>query len=255
MTFSDPDPDNWTVSLLFQAQDSSGNPQPITVTPAVSLPPNFPSQTGTVVYFGTGEYLGPPDLTNTQTQSFYAVWDKPGAGTATLSQLQQQTLSTTSVTIGGQTMDVRTVTDNTVNWNTKRGWYMNLPLAGERVVTNPQLFNGEVVFTTYVPSAGDTCFGGGAAFLMAVNYKNGSSFPQPQLDINGDGMLNSSDQVDGQNPVGLGLGKVFASAPTILSANLGDISAVKLTTLSTGQIMNVGERGGQSGRASWWQIP
>ena len=252
---SDPDPDNWTVSLLFQAQDSSGNPQPITVTPAVSLAPNFPSQTGTVVYFGTGEYLGPPDLTNTQTQSFYAVWDKPGAGTATLSQLQQQTLSTTSVTIGGQTMDVRTVTDNTVNWNTKRGWYMNLPLAGERVVTNPQLFNGEVVFTTYVPSAGDTCFGGGAAFLMAVNYKNGSSFPQPQLDINGDGMLNSSDQVDGQNPVGLGLGKVFASAPTILSANLGDISAVKLTTLSTGQIMNVGERGGQSGRASWWQIP
>ncbi len=250
---SNANPSSWVVSLLFQALGPGNVPQPITVTPAVSLVPNFPGASGTVVYFGTGQYLGTPDITNTNVQSFYAVLDN-GAGTATLSQLVQQTLTNTSATINGATVTLRTVTNNPVNWNTSRGWYMNLPNTGERVITNPRLYNGEVVFTTYAPSPADLCTGGGTSFLMAVNYSNGGSFPQPQLDINGDGQLNASDQVNGQNPVGIGLGSVYASAPTILSASQGAIQAVKLTTLSTGAILNVGERGGQSGRSSWWQI-
>ena len=251
---SAPDPKNWKVYLLFQARDASNNPQPITVTPAVSLAPTFPGVTGTVVYFGTGQYLGVPDQTTTSTQSFYAVLDKGTNTTVTRSQLQAQVLTTTSVTINGNPTDIRTITNNGVNWASQLGWYMDLPQSGERVITDPRLFNGEVVFTTFVPAPGATCTAGGASFLMAVNYSNGGSFPQPQLDINGDGKLDSGDQVGGLNPVGIGLGQVFASAPAILSASLGSIQAMKLTTLSTGTIMNVGERGGQSGQRSWWQI-
>ena len=251
---SAPDPKNWKVYLLFQARDTSNNPQPITVTPAVSLAPTFPGVTGTVVYFGTGQYLGVPDQTTTGTQSFYAVLDNGTNTTVTRSQLQAQVLTTTSVTINGNPTDIRTITNNGVNWSSQLGWYMDLPQSGERVITDPRLFNGEVVFTTFVPAPGATCTAGGASFLMAVNYSNGGSFPQPQLDINGDGKLDSNDQVGGLNPVGIGLGQVFASAPAILSASLGSIQAMKLTTLSTGTIMNVGERGGQSGQRSWWQI-
>ncbi|MDE2235683.1 MAG: pilus assembly protein PilY [Gammaproteobacteria bacterium] len=251
---SDPQPKNWKVYLLFQARDSFGNPQPITVTPAVSLAPAFPGVLGDVVYFGTGQYLGIPDQTNTSVQSFYAVLDNGSNSTVTRSQLVQQVLTTTSVNINGNATDIRTVTNNTVNWTSQLGWYMDLPQSGERDITDPRLYNGEVVFTTFVPAPGATCTAGGSSFLMALNYSNGGSFPQPQLDINGDGKLDSNDQVGGQNPVGIGLGAVFASAPAILSTSEGAIQAMKLTTLSTGKIINTGERGGQPYQKSWWQI-
>ncbi|MGB9429808.1 MAG: PilC/PilY family type IV pilus protein [Gammaproteobacteria bacterium] len=250
---SNANPASWVVTVLFTACGgvcAGTNYQPITVTPAVSLQPNFPGQTGTIVYFGTGQYLSVGDRSNVQAQSFYGVWDNNTGSTETRAQLQQQVLTTT--TIG--TTSVRTITNNPVNWATQFGWYMDLPLAGERVITDPRLYSGEVIFTTYVPTPGDSCVGGGAAFLMAVNYANGGSFPQPQLDINGDGVLNSSDQVGGLNPVGIGLGDVFASAPAILSASMGAIQVMKLTTLSSGTIMNVGERGGQPGQRAWWQV-
>jgi type IV pilus assembly protein PilY1 len=257
---SAPDPKNWVVTLLFQARDSSGNPQPITDTPVVTLSPAFPSAPGTVVYFGTGQYLGTPDISNTNTQSFYAVLDNNTGTPLTRSDLVQQTLSATNETINGNNVTLRTVTNNPVNWSTQYGWYMDLPLPGERVVTNPRIYSGEVVFTTYVPSPASLCTGGGQSFLMVLNYSNGGAFPTPQLDINGDGLLNSSDQIAGQNPVGLSLGNVYASAPDILSANLGSIKAVKLTTISTpngqsnGNIVSLGEAGGTPAKITWTQL-
>ncbi|MGH8321271.1 MAG: hypothetical protein ACRESI_04860, partial [Gammaproteobacteria bacterium] len=223
-----------------------------------SLVPAFPGLTGTVVYFGTGQYLGLPDQTSHLTQTFYGILDN-GTGTATRSELQQQVLTDVAAGAttgsGGQTtVETRTVTNNTVNWNTQRGWYMDLPDTAERAVTDPRLYAGEVVFTTYVPAPGATCVGGGAAFLMAVNYSNGGSFPQPQLDIDGSGNLNSNDQVGSNDPVGIGLGEVYASAPEILSTNITGLPVMKLTTLSTGVIANIGERGGQPNQLSWSQI-
>jgi type IV pilus assembly protein PilY1 len=257
-------PSSWTVTLLFQACSattcSSSNRQPITVTPAVSLAPPFPGVIGTVVYFGTGQYLGVPDQTTTQTQSFYAILDNGSGSTVTKSQLVQQTITDVAAgasTAGGGTTTVatRTVTNNSVNWTSQLGWYMNLPDSGERVVTDPRLYDGEVVFTTYVPAPGALCVGGGAAYLMAVQYSNGGAFPQPQLDINGDGKLDANDQLaSGANPVGIGLGSVYASAPDILSTSIPGLPVMKLTTLSSGTVMNVGERGGVAQQRSWIQI-
>lgn len=254
-------PAKWVVSVLFQARDPSGNPQPITTAPVVSLQPAFPQLTGVVVYFGTGQFLGPADLTNTQTQSFYGVWDNSPATPYTRSKLVQQVVTDNTVTVcvmsgatcTNQTEQVRTVTGNKINWSTNPGWFMDLPDAGERVATNPELFDGALVFTTYAPVQG-VCGVGGHSFLMDVNYANGGAFPHPQIDINGDGKLDSSDQVNGTNPIGLGLGNVFAATPTILANNHGSVQAVKLITLSTGQIKSVYEGGGDSGRVSWWQV-
>ena len=264
VNISDPNPALWTVQLLFQAcipappagqtcQASGGTPQPITVAPTVSLHPNFPRDTGTIVYFGTGQLLGTPDLTNTNTQTFYAVWDKPGLSyVATRSNLVQQVLSAPTAGPAGTT--VRLVTNAPIDWTSKLGWYEDLSISGERVVTDPRLENGVVVFTTYVPSA-SSCAVGGQSWLLVVNYKNGGSFPNPQLDLNGDGMLNSGDQVSGQNPVGLYLGQVYSASPTIISASLGSVHAVKLISQSSGQIQRVGEAGGPKQRQSWREIP
>ena len=286
---------NWTVTVLFQARDSSGNRQPITTTPTVSLHPLFPKDLGVVVYFGTGQFLGTPDVTTTGTQSFYAIWDAAGlvAGTSTASaaalpliraNLTQQAITDTTTTVcvltgaGGspppctnQTFAVRTVTNCPITWGPGTtqcqvqaapaaktteggyGWYVDLPDSGERAVTNSRLEGGTIIFTTYVP-APNTCTVGGKAWLMSLNFASGGSFTKPEIDLNGDTKLDSSDQVNGQNPVGLGLGSVYATSPTILSASLGDVNQVKLITKSTGQIQSVMEHGPGLHRDSWWQI-
>ncbi|MGH8377860.1 MAG: pilus assembly protein, partial [Gammaproteobacteria bacterium] len=129
VTISDPNPANWKVQLLFQARDSSGNPQPITVAPVVSLHPDFPRDLGTIVYFGTGQLLGVPDLSTTGTQTFYGVWDKPGlASVITRSNLVQQTLSLP--TPGPSGTMVRTVTSLPLDWTSKLGWYEDLSISG-----------------------------------------------------------------------------------------------------------------------------
>lgn len=253
VNISSANPTNWSVQLLFQARDASGNMQPITVAPQVSLNPQFPTYGGTVVYFGTGQLLGAPDLTTTGTQTFYGIWDKPGlTSVITRSNLQSQTLSGPVAGPGG-TM-VGTATANKVNWATQDGWYDDLPASGERVVSDPRLESGAVVFTTYVPAT-NSCAVGGQAQLVAVNFATGGAFPRPELDINGDGKLNSNDQVDGNNPVSLYLGSVYAASPTVISASLGPITAVKLVSESSGAIRAVGQAPPGAGLQSWRELP
>jgi len=255
---SSTNPTNWSATVLFHATDGSGNDQPITTKPAVTLQPNYPRLKGTLVFFGTGRFLGSNDLTTTGTQSFYGLWDKGSGATISRSNLVQQTLTTTSATTFNGTNQVRTVSHNAVDWTKTgvSGWYMNLPVAGERVVTRPRLDSGRVIFTTYVPdaSSGGSCSAGGSSYLMALNYANGSSFPLPELDLNGDGQLNSNDQVNGENPVGLSMGAGLATAPSLLRTRQGDIGDVKLVTRSGGQITTVKERGTSSHSGSWRQL-
>ena len=253
VNISNTNPTNWTVQLLFQARDASSNPQPITTQPVVSLHPLFPKDLGTIVYFGTGQLLGTPDLSTTSTQTFYGVWDKPGLSTVlSRSNLAQQTLS--GPTAGPAGTMVRTVTNTPVNWSTQYGWYEDLSVSGERVVSNPRLENQAVVFSTYVPNT-TSCTVGGQSWLLVVNFSNGGSFPNPELDLNNDGQLNSGDQVSGSNPVGLYLGTVYSASPTIISASLGDVQAVKMVSESNGTIKSVGQAGPPGTRESWREIP
>ena len=281
---SNANPSKWTVRLLFQARDASGNPQPITTTPAVTLNPSYPNLLGLMVYFGTGQLLATSDLTNVSTQSFYGVWDKPTTSTSTVanaytrSNLQAQTLTTLSAAATGLPQDVRISTNNCVYYTTatglpsgciapsstpstaQLGWYMDLPATGERVITDPRLESGAVVFTTNAPTSASStqCSVGFNSWLMDVNYVNGGSFTQPELDVNGNYTINSGDQVtvNGKtyNPVGMNMGTVYSAAPTIISADLGAAHAVKLVTRSDQTIKSVQERGGGPTRVGWWQI-
>jgi hypothetical protein len=92
-----------------------------------------------------------------------------------------------------------------------------------------------------------------------LNFATGGSFTSPQFDLNGDHVINGSDSVvlnNGQigNPVGMALGNVFAAAPTIRTANLGTIGAIKLITESNNTIPTVGEKGSSKNRTAWWEI-
>ena len=89
---------------------------------------------------------------------------------------------------------------------------------------------------------------------MVLDYESGGAFPGPELDLNGGTTLNASDQVGGENPVGIGLGNGFAAAPTLIRTRPGVIGDVKLVTLSTDTIASWKERGGNRGRLNWKEI-
>jgi type IV pilus assembly protein PilY1 len=273
---SNANPNLWSATVLFQARDGSGNMQPITTKPVATLNPRFPQVLGTLVMFGTGQYVGVPDIANGNVQSIYGVYDPPAgyASPLTRSSLLQQTLAT--ATLG--TTQVRTISGTAPTYPANKGWFIDLSLlSGERVINDPRLFSGgELILTTFqpiVPSAG-VCATLGSSYLMVLNFATGGAFTTPQFDANGDGHINSSDMVVPASggaavaPVGLSLGNVYASGATMRSGALGTggagIAIVTTTGLGTGTVGSVGVGGTNfnstavggrpTSRTSWWEI-
>ncbi|GAC1308537.1 MAG: PilC/PilY family type IV pilus protein [Steroidobacteraceae bacterium] len=273
---SNPVPALWSVTVLFQARDALGNMQPITTKPVASLNPRFPQVLGTMVLFGTGQFLGVPDLANQNVQSIYGVYDPPAGYVTPLARtnLLQQTLNTAML---GSTQ-VRTVSGTKPVVPTNKGWYIDLSLLpGERVINDPRLqAGGELVLTTYqpVPPSQGSCNATGTSYFMVLNYATGGSFTSPQFDANGDGKINSSDTVvpnGGSSlvaPVGMSLGSVYASAPTLRSGSFTTGTAIALITLSTPGLGANGTgtapstpvikpvilKGASKARTAWWEI-
>ncbi len=236
VNISNANPANWSVSVLFQARDPSGNPQPITVAPVVSLNPLVPTLTGMMVYFGTGQFLGIPDLTNVQVQTIYGVFD---AGTAPAmpllrASLVQQTMTSTAVTnMAGFSTTIRQLSANPVNLPAKKGWYVDLSLvSGERDVTDPTLFNGTLQVTTFQPN-GSTCTGGGNAWYTIFNYATGGATVEQQFDWNFQNTVNNNDLYMGQTVAGVSLGTAYAAGPKMVTGAGG---AMVYTTSGAGEV-------------------
>ncbi len=248
---SNANPTAWTVRLLFQARDPLGNPQPITTSPVVTLNPNYPSQAGNFVMFGTGQFLIAADLASTQTQTAYGVWDQGGATPYTRANLQQQTLSLVTATISGYPQDILTDTNNVVNFSSKVGWYDDLVVSGQRFMTNPYLLNGMFLASLNTPPT-SACSVQPNAMLLELSYATGGAPAQPVLDANGDGAFSSFDQYQGKNPVGLAVGKGYASSPTILNPPGKPVH--KNITLSSGKMVSVINKSNPRNSHSWWHI-
>jgi type IV pilus assembly protein PilY1 len=278
---SNPNPALWTASVLFEAYDAAANRQPITTKPVASLNPRFPQVLGTMVMFGTGQFLGVPDLTNENVQTIYGVYDPPGGNPTPLlrGNLLQQTLHTATVTTSsGGSEEVRYITGTAGTVPANPGWFIDLSLlSGERVINDPRLESGgELVLTTYepIPPAAGSCNASGSSYLMVLNYATGGSFTTPQFDATGDGKINSSDTVIPTGgtvpvaPVGMSLGLVYASAPTIRSGSFTSGTGIALITESvpglgvsgtgtggaTPVIQPVILKGSSKSRTAWWEI-
>lgn len=164
-----------------------GSTQPITVAPELGE-----ISGKTVLFFGTGSYLGEDDLTGTQVQTIYAVRDD-GATTVGKSNLVAQTISGTSITASD------------VDWATKFGWYANLPIAGERVHLNAQLYFGTLIFSSTIPSA-TACQPGGYSRLYMVDYRDGSAVT---------GSSNPPITTSGSPIVGMTVAKLPSGKPVV----------------------------------------
>jgi type IV pilus assembly protein PilY1 len=250
---SNADPAAWTVRLLFQARTSGGAIQPITTAPVVSLHPNYPRKQGLFIMFGTGRLLIASDLLDTQTQTIYGVWDTLlNSSTYTRTNLQAQTLSLIAPATSGFTTSIITTTNNTLNWNSKVGWYSDLPVSGQRVVTTPDLINGAFVATINTPPL-SVCGVGFSSMLLELNYATGGAITTGLLDLNGDGLLNASDQYNGNYAAGISLSQSYATAPNILGPNKNN-KMVILITQSNGTQSTVLNPNTAPRKVGWWEI-
>ncbi|KTD05512.1 type IV fimbrial biogenesis PilY1-like protein [Legionella gratiana] len=247
------DPTSWSTRLLFQAKDSTGVSQPITTAPIVTLNPNFPRRQGLFVLFGTGQLLTTSDLANNQTQTIYGIWDVPLSSTTyTRSDLQQQILTVVNSSTSGLSTNIITATANTINWNNKVGWFADLPIAGQRVVSAPELINGAFIATLNTPPL-NSCGFGFSSMLLELNFLNGGAFQYARFDLNGDSAFNVADKYNGVYPVGIGLSNSYANAPTILGPDKNNNLVILITlsdrTQTTVIAPNITPR-----KVGWWQI-
>ncbi|WP_338414296.1 PilC/PilY family type IV pilus protein [uncultured Sphaerotilus sp.] len=224
---------------------------------------------GYLVTFGTGRYLDTGDNASGSPQALYGIWDK--GATVKSSQLTTQAVLGTATGPDGRTYRFTThavgaaspayTGDDTIErkdfLDNKRGWVLNLPTSGERIVAQASVRAGKVVVSTMVPTA-VACTYGGDGWVMEVDALTGNRPETPSLDTNADGSVNAADMLSylagKTNPSGVKTGAIPSAPRFIRSTNrtLDD----KLISLSTGTIMKVRESGlsQTSGRAGWEQI-
>ncbi|MEL6869108.1 MAG: PilC/PilY family type IV pilus protein [Pseudomonadota bacterium] len=178
---------------LFRARNNNGDLQAITSKPVLARCPFDNSVVPDVmVLFGTGQYLTEGDKTTTETQTFYGVWDR-GDNELDRGDLLEQFANDPSLTF--DTTQLRIPTDFDFDPLSVTGWYMDLPEAGERVVSNPLVRGDIVFFNTIVPDSGDPCVVGGGGWLMSINVCDGGRPDEAAFDLNRDFVITNGDLV------------------------------------------------------------
>ncbi len=159
--------------LLAILKAPSGTAQPITTTPILGK-----SSNETMVFVGTGQYLGVSDLTTTQIQTQYAIKDRydtvgtlnnPAGSPRNTSTLLRSTLSLVTGTNDRATALTGTSSD--------KGWYADFDIAteaGERVGVDGKLDQGLLIVPSIVPS-NTACAPGGHGWLNYFDYETGGA--------------------------------------------------------------------------------
>jgi len=228
--------DKWSKNLLFKAEISS-KPQPITSRPAVTLHPHqqrLATAPNTMVFFGTGQYINHKDINNSDTQSFYGIWDD-GSNTPTYRNnlVKQQILTDTSIP-----NNIRVMSDNAVNYSTTapviRGWYLDFDSKTaekkERIIADPIIFGELVAFTTTIPDH-NLCGIAGGSWLMVLDSNSGGQPNFTALDKNRDGLFNEKDIVSingtDNNISGVRSGDLYWQ-PSIIQTGAGNSGTIYL---------------------------
>ncbi|QTR46886.1 hypothetical protein J9253_02760 [Thiothrix litoralis] len=191
---------------LFTAKDKDNNPQPITAAPLSGKDP----LTGKVwVFFGTGKYLAEADITTTAPQTWYGLKDE--GNLITRSDLLERKTGVEGVLDG---YDVRVIeaglASDVDEW---KGWYIDLPTEGERIVV-PNFFQADaLVGTSRIPNGTDICTPTGKGFIMAINPFPGARLGRVFFDLNDDALFNDEDKLTIDEIPTIVSGVGFGSSP------------------------------------------
>jgi type IV pilus assembly protein PilY1 len=154
----------------------------------------------------------------------------------------------------------RVTSNNPIDWSVHHGWYIDLPLAGERQVSDSILRNGRVIFTTLVPNV-EICQSGGTSWIMELDVNSGSRLVESPFDLNNDQQFDDADLVEitinGTTTKvavsGVQSTEGILPSPTILASGTTEI---KYSSGSAGGIFVTTENPGDSarGRRAWRQL-
>ena len=261
---------SWGVGNGGSALFAAGATQPITGVPDVTRHPKG----GFLIGFGTGRYLSTSDNSNTDGQAIYAIRDDLSNSTVTLAQLQQQSILGTatrsgvdfrlsSFAVGVPSDTLISTKDNLISsasfLTSKKGWYLNLPTSGERVVTDATFRAGRLVFASMIPDASTPCVGGGSGWLLEFDAVTGNRLGTPTFDTNGDNALTSSDfltfavsgsvtdNVSGRRIQGI------PATPAFMSSGKLDFRLIPNSDATLESIAG-GLGAGRDGRAMWREV-
>lgn len=223
-------------TATYTTSTGSSSRQPITAAPV--LRPNRTAG-GLMVAFGTGQDLTETDRTDRSTQSIYSILDNTRYSIALTgsdqgkvkidtsnptpetvngrSNLVAQSVDTSSMTAGSNASQGRSFWklssqqvnyicgDSSTSCSVKKGWYMDLPVSGERVTTSLDFYDGSNILEiiSAVPASGSATASGeevcapspqaAQPFRTLIDIATGAPAKPPILDINGDGIYNATD--------------------------------------------------------------
>ena len=155
----------YTAGALPEQVFTTEENQPITAAPVVSANKTVPragNLPNLMIYFGTGKYLETNDVTSTNAQSVYGVWDRGSSGLTRDGILEPRTINENTL----NTAKVRYSTGDKLDFSAKKGWYVDLPTSGERAVVSAQIRGEFLYLNTMIPDQ-NPCLGGGRGWLMA----------------------------------------------------------------------------------------
>ena len=186
----------WSGGLFFQPSTTV----PVYTAATVSRD----SSSNLWVFWGTGDKTTPNNTSSSSTGKFYAVKDNSRSGTYGVSNLQ----------------DITSATSYTAP-TTTQGWYISLGSSGngEKMLSDPTVFGGMVLFTTYIPYSGtNPCVSAGTSYLYAVAMQNQT--------IAGAGTFNTGGGLLTSGARSVSVGSGIAAAPTIAQNFPGTTSSL-----------------------------
>jgi len=202
------DPDAWSGTSLFTATNTAGQAQPISGGLTLAIHPRTNERW---VFFGTGRYMLQEDIGSVAVQSMYGFVDDGTAiaRSGTGANLTQRTIEVTGQVVNGY--PVRGFQQNTPLPDGSKGWFIDLPAVGERIVQDAQVVSTFLITASVIPS-GDSCESGGSGFINALDAFTGTSAGGSYFNLDGDG--NTNEDV-GQPPRPVGSVNVGGGMPTL----------------------------------------
>lgn len=218
--------------------------QPITIEPDIA---RHPTGIGVMVYFGTGQLLSFLDADDedaddeTNPQTVYGIWDRAfDAEGIRRDSLYPQTLVEKEGNWTGEPRLVRVIESEDPtgpDWSEDKGWRVNLPRAGERLLGRPQVRADRLQFITNNPTYDFDSVGYQSAnWINQLSLASGGSLqpnPKSLYDLDRSGKLDEGDAyietIDGVElkyfPLGLNLGPGIISQPAFARVTT-DVDAV-----------------------------
>jgi type IV pilus assembly protein PilY1 len=139
------------------------------------------------------------------------------------------------------------------------GWYFDLPLTAERVISDALLRQGKAIYVPYTPSQ-TPCGAGGDTVVMEMDACSGGRLKTPQFDTNGDQIIDQYDLINigtAEDPILVAPTGIQAEGrlqpPAILRDPDGETEK-KYFSSSRGKIVTVDEKAVTLGVTYWMEF-